>query len=217
MANIFGFGSSKRTNWVYIVCKWDITFENLRTWVFGLILDISGRPHLEFILSERTVVLPKTNSGDSRSKNRNGLYRRTRGAVGRALDYSDRHSLVQSFQWAYVLQYKFPFFIVQQRDHKRHRENSCNFTHFHSHFKFRIGETLVLTLSTKAARINYSELYFSLVPVLSLFGKKANSLIILSGWSYSALIVLCGKREHAKMRRIRQCVHTLVRYAARFA
>ena len=66
-------------------------------------------------------------------------------------------------------------------EHKRHRKNSCNFTHFHSHFKFRIGETLVLTLSTKAARINYSELYFSLVPVLSLFGKKANSLIILSG------------------------------------
>ena len=75
----------------------------------------------------------------------------------------------------------------------------------------------MLTLSTKAARINYSELYFSLVPVLSVFGKKVNSLIVLSGRSFSALIVLCGKREHAKMRRIRQCVHTLVRYAARFA
>ena len=111
MANIFGFGSSKRTNWVYIVCKCDINFGNRRTWVFGLILDISGRPHLEFILSERTVVLPKTNSGDSRSKNRNGLYRRTRGAVGRALDYSDRHSLVQSFQWSNILQYKFPCFF----------------------------------------------------------------------------------------------------------
>ena len=69
--------SSKRTNWVYMVCKWDITFENLRTWVFGLILDISGRPHLEFILSERNVVLPKTNSGDSRSKNRNSPLQRS--------------------------------------------------------------------------------------------------------------------------------------------
>jgi len=60
-----------------IVCKWDITFKNLRTWVFGLILDISGRPHLEFILSERNVVLPKTNSGDSASKNRNSPLRRS--------------------------------------------------------------------------------------------------------------------------------------------